>query len=112
MLVCVAVNSNTLPAIRERGGFTVNFLAAGSRHRAELLATKSEEKFEGLHWREPEAPAGGPILDQDSAAYIVCRTWRELPAGDHVVFIGEVLEGETFDGQLPLVYHQRGYREV
>ncbi len=112
MLVCIALHSNTLPAIRARGGFTVNFLAAGSRHRAELLATKSEEKFDELSWRAPAAAEGGPILDQDSAAYIVCRTWREVPAGDHVVFIGEVLDGATFAGQLPLVYHQREYRDV
>jgi len=90
----------------------VNFLAAGSRHRAELLATKSEDKFEQLAWRAPAAPEGGPILHEDAAAYIVCRTWREVPAGDHVVFLGEVLDGATVPGQLPLVYHQREYREV
>src|SRR3989440_8045725 len=56
VLVCVDKGSNTLPALRESGGFTVNFLAGGREHLAVLYASKAEEKFDDIAWRRPELP--------------------------------------------------------
>ena len=42
VLVCIDKRSNTLPALQESGGFTVNFLAGGREHLAVLYASKSE----------------------------------------------------------------------
>ena len=98
VLVCVDRNSNTLPAIRSSGGFTVNFISGGSHNVARLMATKA-----------PALPEGGPILDQDSAAYLVCRTVQEVAAGDHFIFLGEVKDGAEVEGQEPLVYHRRTF---
>jgi flavin reductase (DIM6/NTAB) family NADH-FMN oxidoreductase RutF len=112
VLVCIDKSSNTLPALRESGGFTVNFLAGGREHLAVLYASKADEKFEGIAWRRPALPEGGPILHEDSAAYAVCLTRQAIEAGDHWVFIGEVREGDVVEGHLPLVYHRREFIDL
>jgi flavin reductase (DIM6/NTAB) family NADH-FMN oxidoreductase RutF len=112
VLVCVDRSSNTLPALRAAGGFTVNFLAGGREHLAVLYASKAEEKFQGIAWRRPDVPEGGPILHEDSAAYAVCVTRQAIEAGDHWVFIGEVKDGAVIDGRLPLVYHRRSFIDL
>lgn len=112
VLVCVDRTSNTLPALQAAGGFTVNFLAGGREHLAVLYASKAEEKFEGIRWRSPETPEGGPVLHEDSAAYAVCVTRQAIEAGDHWVFVGEVQEAATIPGRFPLLYHRRAYRDL
>jgi len=112
VLVCIDKTSNTLPALRESGGFTVNFLAGGREHLAVLYASKAEEKFNDIAWRLPELPEGGPILHEDSAAYAVCVTRQAIEAGDHWVFIGEVRDGAVIQGRLPLVYHRRAFIDL
>ena len=42
VLVCVDRSSNTLPALLESGGFTVNFLAGGRDHLAVLASDNSQ----------------------------------------------------------------------
>src|ERR1700716_858029 len=112
VLVCVDKASNTLPALRASGGFTVNFLAGGREHLAALYASKADEKFEGIAWSIPETPQGGPVLHEDCAAYAVCITRQAIEAGDHWVFIGEVREGAAIAGRLPLVYHRRAFLDL
>ncbi|MDE3026479.1 MAG: flavin reductase family protein, partial [Acidobacteriota bacterium] len=42
-------------------------------------------------------------------AHFVCRSVRQIEAGDHVVMIGEVERYEVFEGE-PLVFHSGSYR--
>ena len=110
VLVCVDRDSNTLPAIRESGGFTVNIVSSGSRDLARRMATKAPDKFDGIRWTAPAAAEGGPILEEHAAAYLVCRTRSQVEAGDHFLFIGEVVEGAAEDQREPLVFHRRDFR--
>ena len=112
VLVCIDKDSNTLPALQESGGFTVNFLAGGREHLAVLYASKSEEKFDDIAWRRPDLAEGGPILHEDSAAYAVCSTREAIEAGDHWIFVGEVRDGAVIEGRLPLVYHRRAFIDL
>jgi flavin reductase (DIM6/NTAB) family NADH-FMN oxidoreductase RutF len=112
VLVCVDRASNTLPALQAAGGFTVNFLAGGREHLAVLYASKADEKFEGIAWRPPATPEGGPVLHEDSAAYAVCVTREAIEAGDHWVFIGEVCEAAVIPDRLPLMYHRRAFVDL
>jgi flavin reductase (DIM6/NTAB) family NADH-FMN oxidoreductase RutF len=108
-LVCVDKSSNTLPAVHHTGGFTANILAAGRAQLARRMATKLTDKFEGLAWRRPESKLGGPILDEDAAAYAVCALRDTIEAGDHWVLIGLVTEGDHREGAAPLVFSRRTY---
>jgi 3-hydroxy-9,10-secoandrosta-1,3,5(10)-triene-9,17-dione monooxygenase reductase component len=73
------------------------------------MATKLSDKFEGIEWRRPKSPLGGPILEHDAAAYAVCTLRDTIEAGDHWVLIGLVTEGEHFAGVTPMVFSRRTF---
>jgi flavin reductase (DIM6/NTAB) family NADH-FMN oxidoreductase RutF len=108
-LVCIDMTSNTLPALSHSGGFTANILASGREQLARRMATKLSDKFEGIEWRRPTSPLGGPILEHDAAAYAVCTLRDTIEAGDHWVLIGLVTEGAQFEGVKPMVFTRRAY---
>lgn len=107
VMISLDAASNTLPAVRECGGFTVNILCRGSEDLAQLFASKSERKFEGL----PVARdyVGGPILHPHSCAYMVCMTSQEILVADHVLFIGQVHSAAVLPERSPLLYGRRQF---
>lgn len=111
-LACIDKTSNTLPAVQHTGGFTANILAAGRETLARRMASKATDKFDALTWRRPESPIGGPVLEEDAAAFAVCTLRDTIEAGDHWVLIGMVTEGATRDGVKPLVFSRRGYFDL
>jgi flavin reductase (DIM6/NTAB) family NADH-FMN oxidoreductase RutF len=108
-LVCIDKTSNTLPAVQHTGGFTANILATGRDSLALRMATKLSDKFDSLAWRRPESRVGGPILDEDSAAYAVCALRDTIEAGDHWILLGLVTEGAQKEGVAPMVFTRRAY---
>jgi flavin reductase (DIM6/NTAB) family NADH-FMN oxidoreductase RutF len=108
-LACIEKTSNTLPAVQHTGGFTANILATGREQLARRMATKLSDKFDLIQWGRPESAIGGPVLEEDIAAYAVCTLRDTIEAGDHWILIGLVTEGEHREGVVPLVFHRRGY---
>jgi flavin reductase (DIM6/NTAB) family NADH-FMN oxidoreductase RutF len=111
-LACIDKTSNTLPAVQHTGGFTANILAAGREALARQMATKVTSKFDAIKWRRAESPIGGPILDDDAAAYAVCTLRDTIEAGDHWILIGLVTEGAAREGVVPMVFSRRGYHQL
>ena len=111
-LACIDKTSNTLAAVQHTGGFTANILAAGREQLARRMASKLTDKFNAITWRRPGSPIGGPILDDDAAAYAVCTLRDTIEAGDHWVLIGLVTEGAHIEGVAPLIFSRRGYFDL
>jgi flavin reductase (DIM6/NTAB) family NADH-FMN oxidoreductase RutF len=108
LLVCIDRDSRTLPAIRERGRFAVNFLAADHPAVAQRFASKADDKFAALAWTA--GADGMPILHDHSVAWAECRTRQEIEAGDHLVLIAEVTNASiTEDAAATLVYARRRF---
>lgn len=108
-LVCIDKMSNTLPAVQHTGGFTANILSAGREALARRMATKLSDKFDATAWRKPASNVGGPILEDDAAAWAVCALRDTIEAGDHWILIGLVTEGEHRADALPLIFSRRTY---
>lgn len=108
--ITVEQDSKALPLIRQAGVFAVNVLASGQRELAGQLGRRSKtnpDKFKGV----PTEPGvtGCPLL-LDALGYLECRVTGELPAGDHVLMLGEVVEaGLRRDGE-PLTMIETGFR--
>jgi len=85
---------------RKSGGFTVNIMADDSAELIRRFAASDAERFTdtGWHW----GLTGQPVLDV-ALTTMECRMWAEYPGGDHVIFIGEVVDIRTRDGQ-PAAY--------
>jgi flavin reductase (DIM6/NTAB) family NADH-FMN oxidoreductase RutF len=108
-LACVDKTSNTLPAVQHAGGFTANILAAGREQLARRMASKLSDKFDGIAWRRPDSAKGGPILEDDCAAYAVCTLKETIEAGDHWILIGHVVDGDHNQDVSPMIFSRRGY---
>jgi flavin reductase (NADH) len=108
-LVSVDLRSESVAAIRESGGFVVNILASDQEEISRRFASKLPDKFDGVPYR-PGTATGAPILD-GVLAWIECSVYQAIPAGDHTVFIGEILDGTANEG-LPVVYFRGQYRQL
>jgi flavin reductase (DIM6/NTAB) family NADH-FMN oxidoreductase RutF len=94
-------------ALLKTGGyFTINVLGKGQRDLAKHFGKpRKEDKLASVNWHEAEF--GAPILDI-ALAWFECRVVGELVSGDHVLVLGDVVNG----GLLNLEDSPLDYREV
>lgn len=98
----------SLPHFEAAEGFAVNGLRAHQAELADRFAGSKENKFEGVAHRP--GVTGAPLLT-DAWAQVECRTRHRYDGGDHVLFVGEIVQ-LAFEDADPLVYHCRRYRWV
>jgi flavin reductase len=113
VLVCVISQSEGSEHIRRNGCFAVNVLKADqeplSRYFASRERPRGRDAFGEVDHRI--AASGSPILE-GAIGYLDCRLHTSHDAGDHEIFIGEVLElGFDPEGE-PLVFHGGRYKLV
>ena len=85
--------------------FAVNVLKKDQEAISRRFASSGPKDFSDLVLSEAET--GAPIL-VDALAFIDCRLVEVLPGGDHDLFIGEPITGETHEGQ-PLIFYGGDY---
>lgn len=113
VLVCVMANSEGSEHIAQNRCFAVNILHAEQEPLSRYFASRDRPRGRDAFRDVPHSTAssGSPILE-GAIGYLDCRLHAEHDAGDHRIFIGEVLElGLDPDGQ-PLVFHGGQYRVI
>jgi len=110
VLVCIDRESGTQPVIADGGAFAVNILARDQESLAQRFACSEAEdrRFVDLHW---EAGVTGAPLLAGSIASLDCRLETAHEAGDHIIYVGEVVELHLSDGD-PLLFYDRDYRSL
>ena len=113
VLVCVISGSDGAEHIRQNRCFAVNILAAEqepiSRYFSSKDRPKGRDAFSEVSHRSEVT--GSPILD-GVVSYLDCQLHVTLQAGDHDIFIGEVMSlGITPDAK-PLLFAGGGYAKV
>lgn len=111
MLALAVENEGTsLPLLRESRAFSVNLYRADQRREAARLArpgTRAPAKLSEFATRD--GATGAPLL-VDTLGYLECRIVTEVPAGDHTLFLGEVVAAGVFREGDPLELHKAGFR--
>jgi flavin reductase (DIM6/NTAB) family NADH-FMN oxidoreductase RutF len=108
VLICVEKNVKTHDAIAAARKFGVSILAANQGEISGRFASRRDDKFEGVPTER--GPEGVPTI-AGSLTALECRLYAQLPGGDHTIFIGEVTDVRTREGE-PLLYFRSGYREM
>lgn len=108
ILVCVEKTVKTHDAIAGAGKFGVSILSSKQTDISNRFASRSEDKF-----AETEVVRGelGVPLIGGAITRLECRVSERLEGGDHTIFVGEVVDAKTEEGE-PLVYFRSGYREI
>jgi 3-hydroxy-9,10-secoandrosta-1,3,5(10)-triene-9,17-dione monooxygenase reductase component len=97
--------SLSLPAFQGNAYFAVHVLAADQDGLSRLFATQGADKFAEL---EVERGLGDVPLIDGCTARFHCRTAFNYDGGDHIIFVGEVLEFDSFQ-RAPLLFHAGRY---
>jgi flavin reductase (DIM6/NTAB) family NADH-FMN oxidoreductase RutF len=108
ILICIDYGCTFLSHFRACANFAVNILAESQRDLSVKFAQEPEGRFEGVDWYTKVT--GAPLL-LGCIAYIECRLSSIVEAGDHAIFLGEVIHAESPGGR-PLLYFHRDYRAL
>ena len=111
LLLALSINPGnaSYPLLHAGRGFTVNVLKKdqlGLARRFGMQSGRDVDKLAGLKWRP--GSAGAPILEE-AIAYFDCELTGSMPAGDHDLVVGRVIDGRLLarDAE-PMVYAETG----
>ncbi len=109
-LVGISIGRNLAlhEVLRSAGAFGVSILRGDQADVAEHFARGAPPivLWHGVATRD--GVTGAPLL-ADALAWIECRIWAEYDAGDHTLFVGEVVALEEGETGPALVYRGHGY---
>jgi flavin reductase (DIM6/NTAB) family NADH-FMN oxidoreductase RutF len=111
VLICIGLTSEGGEVISRNGIFAVNVLSAEQEPLSRFFASKDRPRgldaFRGVDHHE--AVTGSPLLD-GAVVHMDCRLAATHEAGDHLIFIGEVLAIGVEPGAKPLIFHGGSYQ--
>ncbi|SRR5690625_654859 len=94
---------HTLQEVKQ---FGVSILKDDQADLSMIFANQKDEEGE-ITYKDMN---GIPVLD-DTLATIACRVFDMVKAGDHMIFIGEVLDIHVDEGN-PLLYFNSNYEKI
>jgi flavin reductase (DIM6/NTAB) family NADH-FMN oxidoreductase RutF len=124
LVLCSFENdATTLQNVRETGAFTVNLLPEGGQEIARAFVQprdaskvkgRDEEEGPKVYHKLAAVPhyvteeTGCPVLEE-ALAWVECRLHQLVPAGDHTLAIGEVVDGGVLRFGEPLTQRALGW---
>lgn len=106
--VCIDRDAHCRPVFTSTDAYAVHVLRAGQEDLAAKFAGGTPSDFEGMVVGSGYEDV--PLLD-DVAVRLECRAVQHMPAGDHVLLLGEVVRARTGPHD-PLVYLGQGFRRL
>lgn len=109
VLWSLAKSSRSIRAFEKCEAFAIHILSAHQQELAMRFASRGEiDKFAGLHLRQGH---GGVPLFEECAAHFECVTENRFEGGDHLIFLGRVIDFERCDND-PLIFHDGRFTRV
>ncbi len=102
----IGSGAGTRTAVEAAGHFCVNILADDQQELSNRMASKADDKFEGIIYELSQT--GSPILP-DVLGTIDCRIHDVVEAGDHDLIIGRVLDLSVRRHGRPLLFFKGQY---
>jgi flavin reductase (DIM6/NTAB) family NADH-FMN oxidoreductase RutF len=108
ILICLGHDVAAIKHFRAGPYFAINVLTETQRPLSDRFARKGQDRFDGLEWQPGES--GAPLLP-NALANIECAVVQRTAAGDHDIFVGEVVHVRVADGA-PLIHYASEYRKL
>ncbi len=111
VLVCAISGTDGSEHLRANGVYAVNILGSDQEPLSRYFSSKDRPRGRDAFRDVPHRTeaSGSPILD-GVAGFLDCRLHEAREAGDHELFIGEVLALGFDDDVEPLMFFGGGYR--
>ena len=101
-MVAIAVHNKhqSNPMLKEHGAFVVNLIGEGQDGVAKAYYGPAESGYEKLKGRDvQDSPATGSPLIKGAVGYLDCKIVSQVAAGNHTVFVAEVVAAEFNSGE-------------
>jgi 3-hydroxy-9,10-secoandrosta-1,3,5(10)-triene-9,17-dione monooxygenase reductase component len=105
ILICIDYRSSILPHFRSTSFFGINVLEESQRQFSVRFSQRELDRFEGIDWTSRQT--GVPLLP-GVLAQLECCVTQTVEAGDHAIFLAEVVSAAYRDGN-PLLYFGSDY---
>jgi flavin reductase (DIM6/NTAB) family NADH-FMN oxidoreductase RutF len=107
--VSLALVASLYEVLREAGEWAVSILSGEQEHLAQHFARSVPPlvQWDGIRVRTDDMR-----LLEDAVGWLRVRTLEEVPAGDHTLFVGEVVAVERGSARGSLVYLDRRYHSL
>lgn len=105
IVVSIGDSSRTKSLVERSGSYGVSVLSAGQRRLSAHFAGRPSAEAVGFTEIE-----GVPLV-AGAVAHLAARVVDAHPAGDHTLFVGEVIHIDVLGGE-PLVFHGGAYRAL
>lgn len=102
VLVCIARSASAYDAVLGADRVGISVLGEEQAWIAKQFARSGVDRFEGVSL----APGGGAPLVRGALVHLECRRHAQLEAGDHTIYVGEVVAASVGGGR-PLVHYGR-----
>jgi 3-hydroxy-9,10-secoandrosta-1,3,5(10)-triene-9,17-dione monooxygenase reductase component len=107
VLWSLAKSSRSLNAFCASGHFAIHVLSCEQEDLSNHFARSGEDKFQDVDW--DTGILGSPVLQEYSAKF-ECKTVHQYEGGDHIIFVGQVMNFDHHD-LAPLLFHGGQYAE-
>jgi flavin reductase (DIM6/NTAB) family NADH-FMN oxidoreductase RutF len=108
VLVCIDYRSTILAHFRASAWYAINVLAEEQQDLSVRFSARVPDRFHNLDWIRGESRV--PLL-KGCLANMECSVVQVVEAGDHAIFIGEVIRAQAREGN-PLLYFGSQYRKL
>lgn len=112
IMVSLRTGSRVTGMINASQGFAVSILREDQREIASHFATSGLDLQDGTfpQFASTTAVTGAPIF-VGSLSHFDCTVAHAFECGDHIIFVGDVVEAGSADGE-PLMYYKGGFRGI
>ena len=108
VLCCIDQHTFIHQVLASASHFAVNILSAAQESISRRFAEHVEDRFDGIGYTR--GVTGAALLD-GALAYIECDLVDCHRAGDHTIYIGEVIAASAHP-ERPLLYYRGGYAQL
>jgi flavin reductase (DIM6/NTAB) family NADH-FMN oxidoreductase RutF len=110
--VSILKEINSHDRLLNADGFVINVLAREHTFFAEQFSGQTPLAGPDFD-RVPHSlgTLGLPLID-GCLSWIECKQWAQYPAGDHTLFIGEIVDLKLGEADDPLIYFDREFSEL
>jgi len=113
--VSLGITKATVENIRTSKEFGVNLCASDQSVLSSVAGGYTGSMYDkvnalkDLGFEFYKAKRINSLMVKDAALNIECRLYREISLGDHITFVGEVVEAYNTPDKVPLAYHRGKY---
>ena len=112
MLFCLKNDSSSVKALEMGSHFVINILSENQSKICNNFSNNKLDHFERFKEVETISSINNIKIISNSIAWIECKTVDFVNAGDHNIYIGEVVDGKVVSHNKPLVYHDGQIKKI